>query len=408
MKRSVSIILCLLIAVSVIASGCGSKQEESTATEPSTQKTTAAPTTAAATTNPATADSAADKNEYDFVAIKKKSGEIISQFDKIVDRNKFSGSIYMKLGNDFEYISSTGSANADKHIDNSINTLFYAGDITKQFTAAAVMKLSEQKKLNLDDKLTKFFPDYEHADKISVKQLLNMTSGIKSYICHNDITKPSNYLVNDLNGAITENNSFEENKSVILNWIFSQKLNFDPGTKFDASESNYYLLGEIISKVSSQPYQSYIEKELFKPIGMGSSGFEANNKIALPYDKGPTTQSLFYKGVGYSAFGMISNVSDLLKWTDSLLNAQVLSPQSFTQMFSNQISSVKDAKKSYGFGVEINGKNVLSSGRYDAFGTIFTYKTDKSEIYVSLTNHTPSDDKLVRESFKKVLQKYAV
>ncbi len=408
MKKSVSILLCLLFAVSVIASGCSSKQEESTVTEPSTQHSTVAPSTAAPTTNPATADSAAGKNEYDFVAIKKKSGEIISQFDNIVERNKFSGSIYMKIGNDFEYISSTGSANADKHIDNSINTPFYVGNITKQFTAAAVLKLSEQKKLSLNDKLSKFFPDYEYAEKISVKQLLNMTSGIKSYVCHNDITKPSNYLVSDLNNFVIENNSFEENKKIILNWIFSQKLNFEPGTKFDTSESNYYLLGEIISKVSSQTYQSYIENVLFKPLGMGSSGFEANNKNALPYDKGPTTQSLTYNGVGYSAFGMVSNVSDLLKWTDSLLNAQVLSPLSFTQMFSNQISSVKDAKKSYGFGVEINGKNVLSSGRYDAFGSVLTYKTDKSEIYISLTNHTTSDDKLVRESFKKVLQKYAV
>ena len=385
---------------------CGCNSGEESETEPATQATTAPATVAPTTAAPATKDSA-DGQDYNYVAIKKKSGEIISQFDKIVEAKNFNGTIYMKLGNDFEYLSSKGAANSNKHIDNSINTRFYIGGITKQFTATAVLMLSEKKKLSLDDTLDKYFPDYEAGGKVTVKQLLNMTSGINTYVLHNDITTPSNYLIGDLDEKVKEDNSAKENKELILDWIFSQKLIFAPGTKFDESESNYFLLGEIIEQASGMSYADYLKTAIFAPHGMGSSNFEPDEKMALAYDKAANTKSLNYKGVGYSAFGMISNVSDLLKWTDGLLNNQVLTPASFKLMFSNQVSGIKDNKISYGFGVKMNGKTAFINGKYDAFGSILSYNTDKSEIFVSLTNYTASDNKAVRDSFKKVLQKYS-
>ncbi len=385
---------------------CGCNSGEESETEPATQAATAPATVAPTTAAPATKDSA-DGQGYNYVAIKKKSGEIISQFDKIVEAKNFNGTIYMKLGNDFEYLSSKGAANSNKHIDNSINTRFYIGGITKQFTAAAVLMLSEKKKLSLDDTLDKYFPDYEAGGKVTVKQLLNMTSGINTYVLHNDITTPSNYLIGDLDEKVKEDNSAKENKELILDWIFSQKLIFAPGTKFDESESNYFLLGEIIEQASGMSYADYLKTAMFAPLGMGSSNFEPDEKMALAYDKAANTKSLNYKGVGYSAFGMISSVSDLLKWTDGLLNNQVLAPASFKLMFSNQVSGIKDNKISYGFGVKMNGNTAFINGKYDAFGSILSYNTDKSEIFVSLTNYTASDNKAVRDSFKKVLQKYS-
>ena len=385
---------------------CGCNSGEESETEPATQATTAPATVAPTTAAPATKDSA-DGQGYNYVAIKKKSGEIISQFDKIVEAKNFNGTIYMKLGNDFEYLSSKGAANSNKHIDNSVNTRFYIGGITKQFTAAAVLMLSEKKKLSLDDTLDKYFPDYEAGGKVTVKQLLNMTSGINTYVLHNDITTPSNYLIGDLDEKVKEDNSAKENKELILDWIFSQKLIFAPGTKFDESESNYFLLGEIIEQASGMSYADYLKTAIFAPLGMGSSNFEPDEKMALAYDKAANTKSLNYKGVGYSAFGMISSVSDLLKWTDGLLNSQVLTPASFNMMFSNQVSGIKDNKISYGFGVKMNGKTAFINGKYDAFGSILSYNTDKSEIFVSLTNYTASDNKAIRDNFKKVLQKYS-
>ncbi len=399
--------LVLLIMTAALFCGCNSDGEQSSDTEPTTQSVTAAPTTAAPTTLPATPDSA-KKGGYDYVAIKKNSGEIISQFDKIVAEKKFNGSIYMKLGTDFEYISSTGSANNNKHIDNSINTRFYVGDITKQFTAAAVMQLSEKNKLSLDKTIDNYLPDYSFGEKITVKQLLNMTAGIKTYVNHNEITNPQNYINGELAEKLSEDNSAEQNKSIIHDWIYSQELSFEPGTQFYSSESNYFLLGEIIEQVSGESYYSYLENEIFNPLGMGSTNFEPDEKMAVAYENGAITKSLNYSGVGYSAYGLISNVSDLLKWTDSLLSNQVLSEKSFKQIFSNQLANLKDNKKSYGFGVNIDNKSVTSINRYDAFSSVLIYNTDKSEIYIALTNNTSSDNAELRSSFKKSIQKYAL
>lgn len=410
MKKSLSLLICLMLIASSALCGCGSNPEdEQPTTEPQTEVTTAEPTTVAPTTAPvpATKDSA-ETAGYDYVAIKKNSGDIISKFDKTIETNKFSGSIYMKLGNDFEYLSSTGDANANKHLDNSINTRFYVGDITKQFTAAAVLLLAEQNKLSLDDTIDKYFPDYEHGEKITVKQLLNMTAGIKTYVNHNEIANPSNIINSDLSDLLKEDNSAEENREIIRDWIFDQELCFEPGTRFNSSESNYYLLGEIIAQASGGSYSEYLESAVFKPLGMGSSGFEPDEKMAVAYDNSPATQNLNFAGVGYSAYGMISNVSDLLKWTDGLLNNQVLTSESFGQMFKNQLSGLKDNKKAYGYGVELNGKCASALSRYDAFSSILSYDTDKSEIYIGLTNNSSSDNNLVRSSFKKILQKYAV
>lgn len=407
MIKSLSILLCVLIITAAVLCGCNSEPEPEPATEPSTQAVTVAPTTAEPTTVPATVDSVAKKG-YDYVAIKKNSGAIISQFDKIVSDKKFNGSIYMKLGNDFEYLSSSGSANSNKHIDNSINTRFFVGDVTKQFTATAVMLLAEKKILSLDDTLDKYFPDYSVGESITVKQLLNMTAGIKTYVNHNEITNPQNYLNSELGEKLSADNSDKENREIILDWIFDQDLAFEPGTQFNASESNYFLLGEIIEQASGDSYYEYLEKEIFKPLGMGSTNFEPDEKMAVAYDNAPVTQSLNYNGVGYSAYGMISNVSDLLKWTDGLLNNLVITEESFKQIFSNQLGGLKENKKSYGFGVEVNNKCVSTISRYDAFSAALIYNTDKSEIYIALTNNTNSDNADLRSSFKKSIQKYAL
>ena len=153
-------------------------------------------------------------------------------------------------------------------------------------------------------------------------------------------------------------------------------------------------------------YADYLKNAIFTPLGMGSTNFVPDEKMAVAYDKGAITKSLNYNGVGYSAFGMISNVSDLLKWTDGLLNTQVLTPASFDLMFSNQVSGIKENKTVYGYGVKLSGKSAYIDGRYDAFGSIMSYNIDKSEIFISLTNHTATDIKAVRDNFKKVLQKY--
>ena len=307
--------------------------------EQSEVETTAASTsgnqTTASTESKATDDIIPTNHEsYNYLLIKQDSDEITAKLDKIISNKKYKGTTYLKIGNDFEYINANGDANTDRHMSNSIDTCYYTGSVTKQFTAAAVLKLCEDKKLSLNDTLDKFFASYKNGEKITVRNLLTMTSGIKNYVKRDNETDSVIILNPEIEAEISKDNSYKENKNAILDWIFKQDLSFEPDSEFMYSDSNYYLLGEIIEKASGKSYEKYLEDNIFKPLGMNSSSFESGEKTAVSYQGTDSNDSLLYSGVGYSSMGLISNISDLLKWVDGLLDGAVLSEDSLELMFT--------------------------------------------------------------------------
>ena len=340
MSRLIKSILCMSLAACMLLCGCGAPQES--------QPETTAETTAAATTVPAkpaaTIDETANVKRYDFLSIKQKTDEINSAFNGYVSERRFKGVIYMKLGNDFEYLSATGSSDANNHKNNSINTRFYIGALTEQMTAAAVLSLVDSDKLSLDDTIDKFFPDYKYGEDITVDNLLNMTSGIPNYIVRSDISDMAANLHIAINDDIKEDNSFDENKKIILDWILSQDLRFEPSSSFENSDSNYYLLGEIIAKVS--------------------------------------------------------NISDLLKWTDGIFYDKIISDESINKMRT-------PTENGYSCGMYISGDRLSASGRCGAYSSMLSYTTDKSEIFVSLSNYNFSDPSFLRGLFRKYLSKFS-
>ena len=396
MSGLIKTIICVPLAACMLLCGCGSEQESQQET---TAETTAAPTTVQV--KPAgTIDEAANVKHYDFLSIKQKTNEITSAFNDYVSERRFKGVIYTKLGNDFEYLSTTGSSDAVNHKNNSINTRFYIGSITEQMTAAAVLSLVDSGKLSLDDTIDKFFPDYKYGEDITVDNLLNMTSGIPNYIVRSDISDMAANLHIAINDEIKEDNSFEENKSVILDWILSQDLHFEPSTSFENSDSNYYLLGDIIAKASSESYRDYMYSAVFKPLAMNATSCEPDDKLALPYDGDSEGEKLCYSGVGYSACGMISNISDLLKWTDGIFYDKILSDESINKMRTSK-------ENGYSCGMYISGDRLSASGRCGAYSSILSYNTDKSEIFVSLSNYNYSDPSYLRGLFRKYLSKFS-
>src|SRR5687767_11723839 len=139
------------------------------------------------------------------------------------------------------------------------NSLYQYGSVTKQFTAALVMYLQEKGKLNVEDKLSKYYPDLPFADSVSIYHLLTHTSGIYNY---------------------TNNGSFMAAEAVkpandqkILALFRDQPLQFKPGTKFSYSNSGYSLLGYIIEKASGKPYEKLMREVILDPAGMSTAGF---------------------------------------------------------------------------------------------------------------------------------------
>ena len=397
MKKSFNLILCFILTSLTVLSGCSSEKTESSEVATTIQEATTAETTMASISTNDTAEETI--REYNYILLKQKSDDVISEFNNIITSKNYNGATYMKIGNDFEYLKTSGYSNADKHVNNSNNTCYYTGSVTKQFTASAIMLLKEQGKLSVDDTLQKYFPSYKYADKITIKNLLTMTSGIKNYVLRSNEVDELFYLQPELSEKIVKENSENKNKEIIINWILNQELNFEPDTEYRYSDSNYYLLGKVIEQVSGKTYEKFITEDILKPLGLSCSGFTGSDKLSKSYEGTDKCKYMTYLGVGYSSTGLISNVSDLLKWIDGILSYQLLSEESVNEMFTPY-------KENFAYGVFVADNRISVYGKTERYSSMLFYTRDKSDIFVSLTNYCYSDPVFIYSLFNKSLSKF--
>lgn len=228
------------------------------------------------------------------------------------------------------YSRGYGLANMEYDIPNSASTVFRIGSTSKQFTAASIVLLAEKGQLNLDDNLESFFPDFPaYAEKITVKHLLNHTSGIRDYL-----------QLAYLKGLRDDDYYVDED---IMKWLVSQSdLNFPPGEEFLYSNSGYWLLGQIVAKVSGDNMADFARKEIFEPLGMSNTHFHndhtqiVKNRASgyIPGTNGSykismTTLDMIGDG------GIFTTINDIKKWDDAYYDPTVLS-KAFWEMMTEQ------------------------------------------------------------------------
>ena len=177
---------------------------------------------------------------------------------------KFNGAALIAEKGKIIFHKSYGFKNVATHSLNDSNSIFQIGSVTKQFTATVILKLQEEGKLTVQDKLSKYFPEFKYADEITLENLLTHTSGIYNYT--NDI--------DDNDSAIVCN---PVNKQLLLDIVFKKPLDFKPGTQFAYDNSGYYLLGLIIEKVTGKSYEQNIRDIIFTPLQMTHSLFDFRN-----------------------------------------------------------------------------------------------------------------------------------
>lgn len=393
-KKILCFAISALTALSVCLTGCG---EENRSSASATEKTTAVATTQPVTTS-ATSDEQNQEPTWNYSELKRKSADISNTLDDIITSNKYRGTVYVKIGNALEYIGTNGFSDKDKHTKNSTDTCFRIASLTKQFTAVAVMQLVEDGKLSLDDTIDKYFPSYKYGKKITVKNLLTMTSGIKDYINKDGDTDTEAYTESQIDFKVSKKNSAKENKKEIMNWIFNQKLNFEPDEKYMYSNSAYFLLGDIIEQVSKTSYEKYVEEKILKPSGMMNTGFESTDKLAVGYQDIYDNAWTLYPGVGYSATGLISNVPDLLKWVDALCTNKLVSEKSFKEM-----TTPYKGNYGYGFVVSEESNAVSHTGKIDKYNAALVFTKDGNQIYIALSNYSNSSPIALFNNIQKTL-----
>ena len=380
-KKILCFAISALIALSVCLTGCG---EENRSSASATEKTTAVATTQPVTTS-ATSDEQNQEPTWNYSELKRKSADISNSLDDIITSNKYRGTVYVKIGNALEYIGTNGFSDKDKHTKNSTDTCFRIASLTKQFTAVAVMQLVEDGKISLDDTIDKYFPSYKYGKKITVKNLLTMTAGIKDYINKDGDSNTYAYNESQIEYKVSAENSAKKNKKAVMDWILDQELNFEPDEKYMYSNSAYFLLGDIIEQVSKTSYEKYVEGKILKPSGMMNTGFESTDKLAVGYQDIYDNAWTLYPGVGYSATGLISNVPDLLKWIDALCTNKLISEETFDEMTTPY-------KGNYGYGFVVSKDNDIIShtGKIDKYNAAISFTKDENQIFIALSNYSNS------------------
>ncbi|QNL22202.1 beta-lactamase family protein [Hyphobacterium sp. CCMP332] len=277
---------------------------------------------------------------------KKENLELI--VEKYTSDSLLNGSILIAKGNEILFQGSFGTKNLDTKENNSISTLFPIASLTKQFTSTAILKLQEDKRLAIDDKIGDFIDIPESMKKISIKNLMNHTSGIPDY---------------------WQNEVYNQKDSIFNFLAQNDSLEFIPNSEHRYCNSGYFLLGEIIEKVTGISYAEFLNENFFTPLGMKSTLLNNGKEInrAIGYDEyWNRNDYLMTTADG----GLISTVEDLYLWNKALFENKLLNVKSKKQMFN--ISTLNDGKRvNYGFGWDINESNnqiVSHTGWLASFG----------------------------------------
>jgi CubicO group peptidase (beta-lactamase class C family) len=290
-----------------------------------------------------------------------------AEFDKILkDYFKAEGpgaAVLVAKKGKIIYQKAIGKADLELDVPLRPDHVFRIGSVTKQFTAAAILRLAEEGKLSLTDELTKFIPDYPTQGKrITVEQLLNHTSGIKSY---------TNMEAWD---AETRRKDFSPTE--LIAYFKDQPMEFDPGSDYNYNNSGYILLGYIIEKVSDKTYAQYIDEQFFKPLGMKNSYYGdvqpiIKNRADGYSQNGPNGPYMHAEYLSmtqpYAAGSLLSTVEDLFIWTQAVHSGKVLKPESLKKAFTpNVLPNGHDTR--YGYGWQIG--NLLGTATVEHGGGI--------------------------------------
>jgi len=305
--------------------------------------------------------------------ITAKADEFVSAF---VKQNKFSGTVLIAKEGKVVFDKAYGMANYEWSIPNTTDTKFRLGSVTKQFGAAAILKLEEMGKLKTTDKACDYLPDCpENWKPIIIHHLLTHTSGIPNFTALKDYGQlkllPSKYD--------------EQYKAVR-----DLKMDFDPGTKFQYSNTGYILLGQIIEKASGKPWEVFLDEQIFVPAGMTNTRAD-NNLVLLPKRASgyranggaPTNASYIDMRIPSVAGALISTTGDLYKWDRALASGKILTESSRTKMWTPE----KD-NYAYGWGIaKQNGKTEQShGGGIDGFSTFILRVPEDGVLIVVLSN----------------------
>ena len=293
--------------------------------------------------------------------------------------------VTIAVARDGEIVFQEGYGLAD--VENGVaarpETVYRIGSITKQFTAAGIMQLVEEGSLSLDDPMTDYLPGYDtQGTPVTVRHLLNHTSGIKSYT--------------GMGPTFWEQARLDLSDQELVEVFSHEPFDFEPGENYLYNNSAYFLLGMILGEVTGTPYARWVEESVFEPLGMKSSRYCDESRI-LPfraegydYEDGELRNDDFMSmNLPGAAGALCSTVGDLVTWTWALHGGDVVSPASLELMTTP--TRLNDGQaRGYGFGLALGRleghRRIAHGGGIFGFSTFLAHYPDDGITVAVLTN----------------------
>jgi CubicO group peptidase (beta-lactamase class C family) len=294
--------------------------------------------------------------------------------------NEFPGGVVLVAHKDQALYQSAIGISEPNGTPLSIDSIFRIASVTKQFTAVAILQLAEQGKLNLDDDITRFIPEFDtRGDYISVEMLLNHTSGIRGYT--------------SMPAFNPELEATDVTPEQIMEFFNNQDLLFKPGTLHSYSNSGYALLGIIIERVSKQTYAEYMQTNIFAKTGMKRAFAGNDHKDTTGFAIGHRRTRSGYEPTDYIsltwpyAAGCIeTTVDDLHKWMRALFSGKLITQESINRAHTiTTLPNGREIKYGYGWDIlEVQGHpSVEHGGGIAGFVSHLLYIPSK-EIFVAI------------------------
>ena len=316
----------------------------------------------------------------------------VSKIDEFISKayeyKILNGVIQVAEKDEIIFSKAIGLANIEWNIPHKMDSKFKLASVSKQFTCMLILQLVDEGKINLDRKITDYLPDYpkRQGSKISIRHLMSHTSGIPNY---------SNF-----DNWYTELWVKEYSDNEFLELFRNLDLEFEPGTRFNYSNSGYRILATIIEELYNKPFEVVMHEKIFKPLNMTNSGCIDINTIVpqmtSPYEywNFTFTRSDYYSPTTTLGAGSVySTMNDMWKWHKALIGSTLISKQLTNEMMSKQINVRND----YGYGlglfvgnVYIKGKKheyIGHTGAYAGFHSLYAW-FPQSERFILVMNNT--------------------
>ena len=282
------------------------------------------------------------------------------------------------------YVQGYGVSDLTTRQGTQPSVIFEIGSITKQFTAALIMKLQEQGQLHLDDSIAAYLPEYDFPSTITLRMMLTHTSGLADFT---NFPQLGDWVKHGVSEA------------TVLTTVSQSPLQFQPGSQYSYSNSNFFVLGTIIEKLTGQSYAANLDQLILQPLelkntyyalppaGQSASGYTNNGSGLVP-------AIIWDRSAAFAAGALSSNVYDLVAWDDALISGKVVSPASFAAMTTSNGFQIPGGG-SYGFGLALwtfNNKPIMwHNGQIGGFTAETAVFLDSGFSIAVLTNDQDAD-----------------